>query len=99
MVATHTDYDNISNDYVDDIAIKLVSTLDRNDLVHILLDMVEPRIMLQNILITEQEQQKLKEEVGSDYHKVVCYECKGIQNKLQEILHNFSISTEDIVGK
>ena len=96
---THTDYDNISNDYIDDIAIKLVSTLDRSDLVHILLDMVAPKEMIQGILTTAEHQQKLLEEVGSDYHKVVCHECKGISNKLQAILVNFNISTEDIVGK
>ena len=86
------------NNNLDDIAIKLVSTLDRNDLVHILLDMVEPSIMLQNIISTGLEQQKLQKEVGKGYSNVVCYDCNGIQNKLQEILHHYNLTVEDIVS-
>lgn len=84
-------------DNIDDIAVKLVSTLDRNDLVHILLDMVEPRVMIQNILITKEEQEKLAQEVGTTYSRVACYECKGIQEKLVHILNNYNLQVEDIV--
>lgn len=77
---------------IDEIAIQLVSTLDRNDLVHILLDMVEPKIMIQNILTTAQEQEQLRKEVGTEFNRVVCYDCQGIQNKLRGILHNYNHS-------
>lgn len=85
-------------EHIDDIAIKLVSTLDRNDLVHILLDMVEPGVMLQNIVITKREQDKLAHTIGSTYRKVVCFDCTEIHDKLVGILYDYNFKVGDVVA-
>jgi len=54
-------------------------------------------VMIQNILITKEEQEKLAQEVGTTYSRVACYECKGIQEKLIHILNNYNLQVEDIV--
>ena len=87
----------VDTETIDNIAIKLVSTLDRNDLVHILLDMVEPRKMLENIVTTKKEQDRLADTVGSAYRKVVCFDCTEIHDKLLGILHHYNLKVGDIV--
>ena len=97
----------IDTDTIDNISIKLISTLNRNDLVHILLDMVEPRVMLENIVTTKREQNRLEgvvavsgvdsTSVGGRYKKLVCFECKEIHDKLLEILHAYNLEVGDIV--
>ena len=89
----------IVKEYIDDIAIKLVSTLDRNDLVHILLDMVEPKVMIENIVITKREQDKLSASIGYPYRKVTCFDCTEIHDKLVEILHNYNLKVGDVVAR
>ena len=71
---------------VDDLAIRLMAILDRTDLVHILIDMVEPKVMLETILTTKEEQEAMAatlRSVSSTVKELVCYECRAIYNKLE----------------
>jgi len=76
---------------VDDLAIRLMAILDRTDLVHILIDMVEPKVMLETILTTKEEQEAMAatlRSVSSTVKELVCYECRGIYKKLElELMH------------
>ena len=87
----------VDTETIDNIAIKLISTLDRNDLVHILIDMVEPRKMLENIVTTKREQDKLRDSIGYPYRKVTCFECTEVHDKLLGILHHYNLKVGDIV--
>ena len=97
MSNLHKELDKLEKPEVDDVAIRLMSTLGRNDLVHILLDMVEPKVMLENIITTKEEQEAMAvalRKVGSTVKELVCYECTAIYNKLElELTHHATPST------
>jgi len=89
--------DKLEKSEVDDLAVRLMSTLNRNDLVHILLDMVEPKVMLENILTTKEEQEAMADtlrRVSSTVKELVCYECRAIYDKLElELTHRKESNT------
>lgn len=87
----------INTDQIDNIVIQLISSLDRNNLVHILLDTMSTETLLQNIILTKKKQDELSDSMGSTYKSLVCYECTEIYNRLQEILHEYKVDINDVL--
>jgi len=89
MVNILQELQELDREGIDNLATRLTSTLDRNDLVHILLDMIDPKVMLENIVTSKEEQDAMAKEVESFSMttKSICIECTDIYNKLHlEIL-------------
>ena len=55
MVTLSNQLNTLSIEEVQDIATRLTCTLNRDMLVHILLDMVDPRVMIDNIIKTKED--------------------------------------------
>ena len=93
MVTLSSQVNSLTVQEVNEIVINLTSTLNRNNLVHILLDMIEPKVMLQNILDTKQGQENLARQLNPS-KELVCYECVDIFHKLELELKLYGVYQE-----
>jgi len=82
----------------DNIVMKLVDTLDSTELVHLLLEMVPSKTIVQNILLTKKEQDRLSHTTGRTHREMVCFECTGIHNKLLVILEDYNLHHLSCIG-
>ena len=82
MLSLSNQLNTLNVQEVQDIATRLTCTLNRDMLVHILLDMVDPRVMIENILATKQGQENLARQLNPS-KELVCYECVDIFHKLE----------------
>ena len=86
----------VDTDTLDYIAIKLISTLDRTDLVHLLLDVSEPTAMLQNIILANKGQ-TIPPGAGDIEETIGCTECTEIHTKLLGILYHHNLEEDDVL--
>jgi len=87
--------DNLSTDEIDTMVARFTCTLGRNSLVHLLLDMIDPTVMIQNILLNRELQEDLLRGCQCT-GKVVCYECLDIYGKLERELDLVGIKTNEL---
>ena len=79
MLSLSNQLNTLNVQEVQDIATRLTCTLNRDMLVHILLDMVDPRVMIENILKTKEDTMKEKK-----FPPLLrCIECTDIYHKLE----------------
>ena len=84
----------------DQVAGDLLSQLGKDDLVHILLDMVNPIDTLKTIILTRAEQNRMEQEASKNTgHRSYpcCYDCKGIHKVLKEVLLKHHLNESDIL--
>ena len=89
--------DTLSIDEIQDVATELMVKLSKGSLVHILIDMVDPKVMLENILKTKEDTDSLAktmEEKGFPNWKglPVCYACLDIYKEVEEALKPYTES-------
>jgi len=84
-MVTRNQLDTLSVGEVQDIATRLTCTLNRDMLVHILLDMVDPRVMIENILKTKEDNDTLAKTMEEKNFPplVRCFDCIDIYHKLE----------------
>jgi len=86
--------DTLSIDEIQDVATELMIKLSKGSLVHLLIDMVDPKVMLENILRTKEDNESLAktmEEKG--FPKLpVCYDCSDIYKEVEEVLKPYTES-------
>lgn len=90
----------VTNKITDQVAEDLLKNIGKDDLVHILLDMINPRDVLKTIILTRAEQTRLEQEVSKNTgHRPYpcCWECKGIYKVLQEVLIKNQLNESDIL--
>ena len=92
-MVTRNQLDTLSVGEVQDIATGLTCTLNRDMLVHILLDMVDPRVMIENILKTKEDNNTLAKTMKEKKFPplLVCIECVDIYHKLELELKLFGV--------
>ena len=98
MVTLSNQLNTLSIGEVQDIATGLTCTLNRDMLVHILLDMVDPRVMIENILKTKEDNDSLAKTMEEKKFPplVPCIDCVDIYHKLELELKLYGVyETED----
>ena len=85
MASLRNQLDTLSVTEVQDLATRLMVSLNKDMLVHLLIDMVDPRVMIENILKTKEDNDSLAETMREKNFPslLVCYECVEIHNKLE----------------
>ena len=84
----------------DQVAGDLLKELGKDDLVHILLDMVDPVEILKTIILTRAEQDRMERlESTTTGHRQYprCFECKSIHKVLKEVLLKHQLNESDIL--
>lgn len=85
MLSLSNQLNTLNVQEVQDIATRLTCTLNRDMLVHILLDMVDPRVMIDNIIKTKEDNDTLAETMKEKKFPPLlrCIECTDIYHKLE----------------
>ena len=85
MASLRNQLDTLSVTEVQDLATRLMVSLNKDMLVHLLIDMVDPRVMIENILKTKEDNDSLAETMREKGFPslLVCYEWVEIYNKLE----------------
>ena len=87
--------DNLSTEEVDTMVARFTCTLGRNSLVHLLLDMIDPKVMIQHVLLKREQQEDILRGCRCT-GKEVCYECLDIYGKLERELDLVGIKTSEL---
>ena len=87
----------LSTEEVQDIATRLTCTLNRDNLVHLLIDMVDPRVMIENIVKTREDNDSLSKTMKEKGFPslLACVECIDIFHKLELELKLYGVYQEE----
>ena len=85
MASLRNQLDTLSVTEVQDLATRLMVSLNKDMLVHLLIDMVDPRVMIENILKTKEDNDSLAKTMREKGFPslLACVDCIEIHNKLE----------------